>query len=247
MKKIILGLIVSMVPIMLLASCNRDPLPDLSIGGCLGQEENAACQVMSPDNSKETAEYVNTESSGAPLPDTMIDFYYAAQNTSVFTYFHNRQIQKFLTMWVKEEVGDIDKPEWNYDSFSKISIMDHDLTVSRPDEQLYYLPFSDSNGRYGYVIAKYHEEGPAISNWGVRETTPYQYDLKANKKEIAASLMKTDIDLSTAKASRVYLYDRDNKRADQAILFTDSKGGNYICYFGDDSFDIEKWKTGSEL
>lgn len=80
-----------------------------------------------------------------------------------------------------------------------------------------------------------------MSNWGVRETTPYLYDLRTHEKEIAASLMKTDIDLSTAKVSRVYLFDEEKKRADQVILFTDEKGDHYICCFGDDAFEIEKW------
>jgi hypothetical protein len=42
--------------------------------------------------------------------------------------------------------------------------------------------------------------------------------------------MKTDIDLSTAAASRVSLADTENNRADQAIRFSDGKGDNYICY-----------------
>lgn len=65
------------------------------------------------------------------------------------------------------------------------------------------------------MIAKYHEEGPAVSNWSVAETTPYLYDFNADMDAIAESLRNTDIDLSTAEASRVYLFDREKKRADE--------------------------------
>lgn len=82
---------------------------------------------------------------------------------------------------------------------------------------------------------------PAVSKWSVRETTPYLYDLRANRDKIGESLQKTDIDLSTAKAFRVVLYDQEKGSAGQAIRFTDGKGDDYIGYFGDDVFKIEKW------
>lgn len=92
------------------------------------------------------------------------------------------------------------------------------------------------------MIAKYQEEGPAVSNWSVAETTPYLYDLNANMDAIAESLRNTDIELSTAKASCVYLLDREKKRIDQVIRFTDGKREDYICYFGEDSFEVKYMK-----
>ena len=176
------------------------------------------------------------------LPDTVLDSYYAAQDTPAFEYFHHERIQEFLGMWVLEETGDIADPKWDYDSFARIIVMDHDLSVSRPDEQLYCLTFTDGTGRCGYVIVKYDASGPSISNWSVTETTPYQYDLKANGDTISESLSDTDIDLKTASASRVYLFDQKNKRADQVILFTDGKKDTYICYLGNDSLEVKKWQ-----
>lgn len=181
------------------------------------------------------------ERPGVSLPQAVLDSYYSGQDSPAFEYFQHSSIKRFLAMWVKEETGDLDQPVWDYDSFTKIQRLDHDFTAIRPEEVLYCLPFSDGAGRYGYVIAAYNEDDPSISNQGVVETTPYQYDLKGNMKEIAVSLMKTDIDLPTAKASRVYLYDREKKRADQVIRFTDGKGDDYICYYGDAAFEIEKW------
>ena len=173
--------------------------------------------------------------------DTIEDSYYAAQDTQAFEFFKRRSVQRFLAMWVKEETKDIDSPKWNYDSFAQIQILDHDLKVSHPKEQFYCCAFSDGDKRQGYVIIKYNETESSMSNWGVTETTPHVYDLRANMEKIRENLEKTDIDLHTAKASRIYLYDKEKNRADQAVRFTDGKGDNYICYFGDDSFEIKKW------
>ncbi len=177
------------------------------------------------------------------LPAGLLSSYYAAQNTSAFEYFQNESIQEFVAMWVKEETGDIDAPQWNYDSFAQITVMDHALEVSRPEEALYCCTFSNGVDRYGYLIFKYNEADPSISNWGVGETTPYSYDLEANTPETAMALAKTDIDLATATAARVYLLDRENKRADQAICFIDGKGDRYLGYFGKSVFTIEKWQA----
>lgn len=173
------------------------------------------------------------------LPDAVIDSYYAGQSAPAFEYMHHTSIQRFLAMWVKSETGDLEEPQWNYDSFTEIDFLDYDLEELNPGKTIYCLTFSDGSGRYGYAIVEYDENGPSILNRGIKETTPYQYDLKANMEEICAALMKTDIDLSTAKASRVYLYDREKKRADQVIRFTDGKGDDYICYYGGGEFEIE--------
>lgn len=230
MRNSVSGFFGFLIMVMLLTACNHTAL---SAGET---KDTAAAEVRVLNHTM-----AGTGNSGSALPGGVLDSYYAAQNTSVFEYFHHSSIQRFMAMWVKEKIKDLESPQWNYKSFAKISVLDHDFLESRPDEALYCLTFSDGADRHGYIIAKYHETGPAISNWSVMETTPYQYDLKAKEKEIAASLEKTDIDLSTAKASRVYLFDKEKKRADQVIRFTDGKGDTYICYFGDDSFKIEKW------
>ena len=194
-------------------------------------------------NASAEPESTAVNESKAQLPDTVSDSYYAGQSDPAFEYFHNSSIRRFFAMWVKEETGDLTEPQWYYDGFTKIEVMDHDFTAARPEQQLYCLPFSDGSGRYGYLIAEYDAAGPSVSNRGVAETTPYLYDLKSNMKEISASLAKTDIDLSTARASRVYLFDKEKKRADQVIRFTDDKGDNYVCYYGDFAFETEKWKA----
>ena len=73
----------------------------------------------------------------------------------------------------------------------------------------------------------------------MKETTPYQYDLRANMKEIVDRIMKTDLDILTTSASSVYLYDEEKKQAEQVILFHDENAA-YICYYGDAVLRMEK-------
>ena len=203
----------------------------MTLTGCAG------APVPSESNAPETV--------SSPLPDAVLDSCYEGQDDPAFQYFHNSSIQNFFAMWVKEKTGDLSDPQWDYDGFTKIEVLDQDLTVSSQEAPLYCLPFSDGGDRYGYVIAQYNAAAPSVSNWEVMETTPYLYDLRANREAIASSLIKTDIDLSTARASRVCLFDKDKNRTDQAVRFTDGKGDNYLCYFGGTSFEIKKW-TASE-
>ncbi|PNV59542.1 hypothetical protein C0033_23485 [Clostridium sp. chh4-2] len=218
MKKIIRSLCISMAAVMFLAACGS---------------------ASSADTVKETA--ASETDSAVTLPDTLVNSYYSGQSDPACEYFKHSRIQKFFAMWVEEETDDFTNPVSNFESFTEISVRDYDLSVLNPDKPLYYCTFSDGADRYGYVIVEYNGGDPSIINWGVTETTPCLYDLRANEKEIAAALIETDIDLSTAKASRVYLYDKDQKMNDQAILFTDEKGDNYICYLGEENFCVEKW------
>lgn len=217
MKKATARFCIVITLIILLAACNK---ADAS-GNIIAGESQAAEQSLE-----------------APLPDTIYDSYYEGQRDQAFEYFKHKSIQRFLAMWVAEKTGDITEPEWNYDSFTRIRVLHNFLSEAYPDEPLYYCTFSDGADRYGYVIIKYNEDDPSISNCGVMETTPYQYDLRANADKISASLRKTDVDLSTATASRVCIFDKGGKRVDQSILFTDQKGDRYICEYGKSSFEF---------
>ncbi len=190
----------------------------------------------------EGGETALSDNSQSILPETMLSSYYEGQNDNAFSYFQHKSIQRFLAMWVREATGDIIDPKWNLDSFTRICILNHNFLQSHENDRLYCCTFSDGADRCGYIILEYNDMDPSVSNWGVTETTPYQYDLKANMEEITECLLKADIDIETASASRVYLYDKDNKRADQVIRFTDGKGDNYICYFGTSPIAIEKWQ-----
>lgn len=177
----------------------------------------------------------------ADLPETVLASYYSAQDTPIFEYLQNNSIQSFLNMWFEEKIDQHARPHWNYDTLTQVQLMDHDFeSLSRAGEQLYTMTFSIDDGRCGYIIIVYHEDGPAISEWSLHETTPDLYDLRANREAIATALSGTDIDLSTAAAARVEWIDTAKRRGDRIILFTDGKGDRYVCYLGDHDFTIEK-------
>ncbi len=154
--------------------------------------------------------------------------YYLGQDSLAYDYFHHSSIQKFLAMWVKNETGDIDQPVWQDDTFTKIECVDYDLKTLYPDQELYCCNFSYSNDCYGYLIFANHATDPSITNDEIKKTTPYSYNLNMNVNEIREHLMKTDIDLASVQAHRIYLYDIDQKIADQVIEFTDGKGDHYM-------------------
>lgn len=178
----------------------------------------------------------NDSQTSDSLPDNILDSYYSAQSTPVFEYFQHNKIQKFLAMWVDAATGDMDNANWKFDNFTDYKIMNHKMEPVRSDQQLYCCTFSNGVDRNGYIVFAYEESGPSIQNYGVTETTPYIYDLKTNDAAILKSLEETDLDITTAKACRLSWFDDENIRSDQAVLFTDAKGSNYLCEFGDTEF-----------
>lgn len=166
----------------------------------------------------------------------ILDSYYSAQKTSVYEYFQHKSIQKFLSMWVDAETGDMGDTDWKFDNFTDYKVLNHEMEPIRQDQQLYCCTFSNGVDRNGYIVFSYEESDPSIQNYGVTETTPYMYDLKANDSAILKGLKETDLDLSTGKASRLSWFDEKNKRSVEAVLFTDAKGNSYLCEFGDSEF-----------
>lgn len=183
------------------------------------------------------------EADASALPDHIFETYYLSPEEPVHAYLQNNAIQKFFHMWVKEAYGEEITAHWNYDTLARVQLLDHDFnSIAKAGGELYTCTFSMDHNRYGYIIVLYGEgdEGPYIKKWSLIESTPYLYDLRANSRQIAAALKKTDIDLSTASALRAEWIDTDKKRGDRIILFTDGKEDNYICYLGDGDFTIEK-------
>lgn len=177
------------------------------------------------------------------LPDRLFETYYLSSEEPVYTYLQNKSIQRFFNMWFKEYIGEDIEAHWNYDTLAPVQMLDHKFNpISRPGEKFYTCTFSTDDGRYGYIIISYGEgkEGPYISKWSLNETTPYQYDLRANSSQIGEALNKMDIDVSTASAMRAEWIDTDKKRGDRIILFTDGKNDKYVCYFGDGDYTLHK-------
>ena len=174
------------------------------------------------------------------LLEKAIASYYGGDGTAAaMAFMKHKSVQRFMAMWVHEETKDIDQPIWNYDSFARVSIRNHELKELYTDKQFYSCTFTDGHGRWGYCIFQYDEKESAVSNWEEKETTPYQYDLRVNMKEIVDRIMKTDLDILTTSASSVYLYDEEKKQAEQVILFHDENAA-YICYYEDAVLRMEK-------
>lgn len=178
---------------------------------------------------------------GEVLPDSLLDSYYLAPDDPVFAYLQHKSIRRFFNMWLENDLGGDIRADWNYDTLAPVLYLDHDFnSLAKPETRLYTCTFSADDGRCGYIIVSYSDDGPSISKWSLLETTPFAYDLRANSGEIAKALAATDIDLSTATAARAEWIDTDRNRGDRIILFTDGKGGRYVCYLGDGDYTVEK-------
>jgi|GEM_PF-5476659 len=175
------------------------------------------------------------------LPASLINSYYLSENDPVYSYLQNNSIKKFLDMWFAENIDKNVKPQWNYDTLAPVQILDHDfVSLTRSGVQLYTMTFSADGNRCGYILLSYSAEEPNIEKWSLTETTPYPYDLRANSEKIASSLRETNLDLSTTTAARIEWQDTKKNRGDRVILFQDGKGNRYICYLGNNDFDMEK-------
>jgi len=190
-----------------------------------------------------TGEYriFGAERKSDDLPAPLINSYYLSANDPVYSYLQNNSIKKFLDMWFAEDIDKNVKPQWNYDTLAPVQVLDYDfVSLTRSGVQLYTMTFSADGNRCGYILLSYSAEGPHIEKWSLTETTPYQYDLRANSERIASSLKETNLDLPTTTAARIEWQDTKKNRGDRVILFQDGKGNRYICYLGNKDFTMEK-------
>ena len=177
----------------------------------------------------------------AALPDCLLNSYYLSAQDPVYSYLQNKSIKRFLDMWFEYFIDGSAAVTWNYDTLAPVQLLDHSFqSLAGPDVRLYTCTFTTGDGRCGYIIISYQPQGPAISKWSLNETTPHLYDLRANSAQIADALAQTDIDLSTATATRVEWMDTDKNRGDRVILFTDKNGGRYLCFLGEEELTVEK-------
>lgn len=148
--------------------------------------------------------------------DSITASYYVGQEDRAYAMFQKNIFQNLADDWTGEETA-----AWNYDSFAKYEILDHAMGSVAKDEALYYCTYSAEGGKCGYVVLQYTGDG--ISRFSLMET-PYLYDLREALDELLPLLEDTELDLSTAVASRIKLVDTDKNRSDEAIRFTDEAG-----------------------
>jgi len=187
------------------------------------------------DNTDESSKTDMADSTSEPIQngsESILSSYYLSKSSPAFEMLNKSIFKNLLDDWIG---NDIENPIWNYDSFTRYHILNHELEPVNSDSELYYCTYSADNSKYGYIVMSY--DGSSLERINAIETL-YSYDLQASIDEIMAKLGETDIDLTSAAASRVQIIDTDETRTDEVILFTDDNGNNYACYL--DSLNIVK-------
>ena len=151
--------------------------------------------------------------------------YYAGQDSRAYRMLNKSMFRQLLNNGWLENLGDIQNARWNYDTFTEYTILDRDPELT--EEALYCCTFSADDGRCGYLVVAY--TGDALRRIDTVET-PYLYDFLGNADAIREELGKTELDLSSAAASRVQFKD-DHGVSAEGILFQDSAGREYLYHF----------------
>lgn len=165
--------------------------------------------------------------------ESIVNSYYEGQSFRAFGMLQKHIFENVLTFWAKYDLKDIKNPKWNFDTFAQYSVLNQNL-VSISDEKLYYCTFEADDGKCGYVVVLYHENGPALSKKYIAQTSQL-YDLQTNIEAIKTQLSETELDFASAKASRARLINADENTSDEVIVITDEKGHTYIYSFEDSS------------
>jgi len=171
--------------------------------------------------------------------------YYAGQDSRAYRMLNKSMFRQLLNL------EDIQNARWNYDTFTEYTVLDRDPELT--EEPLYCCTFSADDGRCGYLVVAYTGDAlkridtvkmpylydflgnaDAITGDALRRIdtveTPYLYDFLRNTDAIREELGKTELDLSSAAASRVQFKDDQGVSA-EGILFQDSAGREYLYHF----------------
>lgn len=185
----------------------------------------------SPEKLRELIDFEQPAAGATAGTEALVNSYYhAAQSAHAFEILQSSMLEKLLrdNHWTSD---DIVNAKWNYDSFTQYDILDQNMN-STSEQALYYCTFSDDGGRQFEMVLRYEAspEGGGLGKVRYSET-PRCYDLRANIDDITQKLSETDIDLSTATASRVSLMNTEQNSAEEAIRITDGAGRTYMYYF----------------
>lgn len=163
--------------------------------------------------------------------ESVIRSYYEGQDSRAFQMFNKSIFKNFSDDWT-ENIGELENPKWNYDSFAQYRVLDQELAPVDENEELYSCTFSDDSGRQGYLVMRY--EGSGISKIKAVETGSL-YDLQTVLNEVREGLKNSDADLSSAAAFRAKLMNADQTAGEEAIVVKDGEGHSYVYRFGGQS------------
>lgn len=173
---------------------------------------------------------ISQNSPGEPQADPILTSYYEGQSTRAYRMLQKSIFKHLLDGWTGESVVN---PVWDYDTFTRYAILNQDMETV-PSGDLYCCTFRADNGKYGYVLLSYSDDGPSLSNMGVFETA-YPYDLQANLEAVIEKLHDAGIDLPAAAASRVRLVNPETDGSYEAVRITDGDGRDYLFRFDGES------------
>lgn len=156
--------------------------------------------------------------------DALLNSYYEGQDSRAFKMF-NKSIFKNLASGWTAKLGDIENPKWNYDTFTKYTLLDEDKNPEAKSDSLYCCTFSAENRKYGYAVISY--DGDSLSLVRAEET-PYLFDMRKNMEGIKTELNYTKIH-SASKAARVQISNGEDTL--EGIYISDDEGNHYVYNF----------------
>lgn len=156
--------------------------------------------------------------------EALLNSYYEAQDSRAFKMF-NKSIFKHLASGWTAKLGDIENPKWNYDTFTKYTILDKDMNPDTEKDSLYICTFSAENQKCGYAVISY--DGDSLSLVRAVET-PYLFDMQKNIEGIKKELNYSKVH-SASKASRVQIM--NGEEPIEGIYIRDNEGNHYLYNF----------------
>lgn len=154
--------------------------------------------------------------------------YYEGQSSRAFQMLQKSIFKKLLLNGWLDEIEDMENARWNYDTFTKYTVINQDQAAAGDQGELYCCTFSADNDRYGYIVLSYSGDG--LSKIRAAETA-YLYDFLSERDQIKKELEKSGVDLSTASALRAEAWGEDDSGPEEGIYFTDNKGSHYFYSF----------------
>ena len=154
--------------------------------------------------------------------------YYEGQSSRAYQMLQKSIFKKLLLNGWLDEISGMENTRWNYDTFTKYTVLDRDQVPDEDQGELYCCTFSADNDRCGYIVISYSGDG--LSKIRAVET-PYLYDFLSERDQIKKKLETSGVDLSTASARRAEALGEDGSDPAEGIYFTDSKGNHYFYSF----------------
>lgn len=85
--------------------------------------------------------------------------YYEAQSSRAYQMLQKSIFKKLLLNGWLDEISGMENARWNYDTFTKYTVLDRDQIPDEDQGELYCCTFSADNDRCGYIVISYSGDG----------------------------------------------------------------------------------------